>query len=126
VGRLLQRTSENASFYETVRKGLGGVCDVALGVIETVLCGSFWLPYIGKIHGRSLARTPFRTVSMSNFIDGTSSNRVSANFAFTAFSEVHSESALGAKTALGIDASLVATFLLDLRFGALRVEAQVG
>jgi hypothetical protein len=48
------------------------------------------------------------------------------NFVLTEFSEVHSESALGAKTALGIDASLVAAFLLDLRFGALRVEAQVG
>jgi hypothetical protein len=44
----------------------------------------------------------------------------------TAFSEVHPESALRAKTALGIGASLVAAFLLDLRFGALRVEAQAG
>ena len=48
------------------------------------------------------------------------------NFAITEFSEVHSESALGAKTALGIGASLVAAFLPDLRFGALRVEAQAG
>jgi hypothetical protein len=39
-------------------------CDVALGVTEAVLCGSFWPPYTGQIHhGRSLARTPFRTVS---------------------------------------------------------------
>jgi hypothetical protein len=50
----------------------------------------------------------------------------SPNFVMTEFSEVHSESALGAKTALGIGASLVAAFLLDLRFGALRVEAQAG
>jgi hypothetical protein len=50
----------------------------------------------------------------------------SANFALTEFYEVHSESALRAKTALGIGASLVAAFLLDLRFGALRVEAQAG
>jgi hypothetical protein len=50
----------------------------------------------------------------------------SANFAITEFSEVHSESALRAKTALGIGASLVAAFLLDLRFWALRVEAQAG
>jgi hypothetical protein len=42
-----------------------------------------------------------------------------ANFASTEFSEAHSESALGAKTTLGIGASLVAAFLLDLRFGAL-------
>jgi hypothetical protein len=50
----------------------------------------------------------------------------SPKFALTEFYEVHSESALGAKTAIGIGASLVAAFLLDLRFGALRVEAQVG
>jgi hypothetical protein len=49
-----------------------------------------------------------------------------ASFAVTEFYEVHSESALRAKTALGIGASLVAAFLLDLRFGALRVEAQAG
>jgi hypothetical protein len=48
------------------------------------------------------------------------------NFVMTAFSEVHSESALGAKIALGIGASLVAAFLLDLRLRALRVEAQAG
>jgi hypothetical protein len=48
------------------------------------------------------------------------------SFVMTAFSEVHSESALGAKIVLGIGASLVAAFLLDLRFRALPVEAQAG
>jgi hypothetical protein len=38
------------------------------------------------------------------------SHEASPNFVMTEFSEVHSESALGAKTALGIGSSLVAAF----------------
>src|SRR5215218_5400610 len=53
------------------------------------------------------------------------SNPFSDSF-YTEFYEVHSESALAAKTAIGIGASLVAAFLPDLRLRALRVEAQVG
>jgi hypothetical protein len=53
-------------------------------------------------------------------------NSAKLNFALTEFSEVDTESALGAETAPAIGASLVTAFLLDLRFGALRVEAQAG
>jgi hypothetical protein len=44
---------------ETVRKGLGGVCNVASRGAETVLLGPFLLFHSGQMRGRSVARTLF-------------------------------------------------------------------
>ena len=43
---------------------VGGACCVALRSTETLLFGPFWSPYTSRIHGQSVARTPFRTVSL--------------------------------------------------------------
>src|SRR5215218_11458233 len=50
---------------ETVRKGPV----VALRATETVLLGPFWPPDTAKIHVRSVARTPFRTVSLGTWVN---------------------------------------------------------
>src|ERR671920_2451100 len=45
-------------------KSLGRSCNVALRDTEMVLFGPFWPLYTGQIYGRSVAPTPFRTVSL--------------------------------------------------------------
>ena len=53
-------------------KSLGRAYNVALQATETVLFGPFWPPYTGKIYGRSVAHTPFRTVSEEVFSETAS------------------------------------------------------
>jgi hypothetical protein len=62
---------------ETVRKGFGGACNVALRAIETLHFGPSWPPYTGDIHRRSVARTPFRTVSRRRVLRSWLGRRVS-------------------------------------------------
>ena len=66
----LGRSSQNAP-SETVRKGPV----VALRATETVLLGPFWPPDTAKIHVRSVARTPFRTVSERGFCEVRTGHR---------------------------------------------------
>jgi hypothetical protein len=48
-------------------KSLGRAYNVALRATETVLFGSFWTPYSRQVYDRSVAYTPFRTVSDGRF-----------------------------------------------------------
>jgi hypothetical protein len=54
---------------ETVRKASEGVYDVALRTAEKALFGPFRHPYSGQVHVRSVAHTPFRTVSEGVFCE---------------------------------------------------------
>ena len=64
---MLRRISENFP-SETVRKGLGGVCDVAERADKTVGFGPITPLHSGQICGRSVART-FRTVSLRRWVN---------------------------------------------------------
>ena len=52
-------------------KSLGRPYNVALGDTEMVLFGPFWPSYTGQVYGRSVAPTPFRTVSERLFSETT-------------------------------------------------------
>src|SRR5215210_3923879 len=65
--------SQMAKFerLETVRKSLGRACNADLRATETVLFGPFWPSYTDQIQGWSVARTPFRAVSLSTTLTRT-------------------------------------------------------
>ena len=44
-------------------KSLGGACDLAPRIAEKALFDPFRPPHSGQIHPRSVAQSPFRTVS---------------------------------------------------------------
>ncbi len=62
-----ERTSENSilKLSEKSQRGL----QLALQAVEKRLFGPFRAPCTGQIHARSVARTPFRTVSLGTWVN---------------------------------------------------------
>ncbi len=50
-------------------KSLGGAYSGALWAAKKRLFGPFHPPFTGQIHARSVARTPFRTVSLGYLVN---------------------------------------------------------
>src|SRR3712207_5960647 len=55
------------SAWRDCPKSLGRPLQHSLTGHEKALFGPFWRSYTGQIYGRSVARTPFRTVSEDEF-----------------------------------------------------------
>src|SRR5215208_6037363 len=70
--------SENSS-SETVRKVSDASAMYPFGSPKGYYFSPFWPPYTDQIHGRSVARTPFRTVSEEKFSETQSSDHVSGS-----------------------------------------------
>src|SRR5215208_8082717 len=60
--------SENSS-SETVRKVSDASAMYPFGSPKGYYFSPFWPPYTDQIHGRSVARTPFRTVSLGDSVN---------------------------------------------------------
>src|SRR5215208_3695240 len=54
---------------ETVRKVSDASAMYPFGSPKGYYFSPFWPPYTDQIHGRSVARTPFRTVSLGNLVN---------------------------------------------------------
>ena len=50
-------------YFRNCPKSLGGACDLAPRIAEKALFDPFRPPHSGQIHPRSVAESPFRTVS---------------------------------------------------------------
>src|SRR5215203_5797317 len=67
LGSVLLFTSIHRIAARNCPKSRGRSCNVALRDTEMVLVGPFWPSYTAQIYGRSVAPTPFRTVSEGTF-----------------------------------------------------------